>query len=184
MNTAARPSIDGKPGCGIEPLSRLGRDGHHGTAARSYSASEETAKRAEIVTEALSWERTPYHPNARLKGIGVDCAQYPAAVYEAVSLIPHIAPEYSPQWMLHRDEEQFLGWVREYAREIARDQVGPGDFAIWKFGRCFSHGAIVIDLPEVIHAVIRGGGVIRGNADRDEELRSREVKFFTLFGER
>jgi hypothetical protein len=36
-------------------------------------------------------------------------------------------------------------------------------------------------MPEVLHAVIRGGGVLRGNADRDEELRSRPVKFFTLF---
>ena len=144
----------------------------------------ETSKRAAIVTEALSWERTPYHSNARLKGIGVDCAQFPAAVFEAVGLVPHLAPEYSPQWMLHRDEEQFLGWVRDYAVEIEHEQVGPGDFAIWKFGRCYSHGAIVIDLPEVIHAVIIGGGVIRANIDRDEELRSRPVKFFTLFGNR
>lgn len=143
---------------------------------------EDAAKRAEIVAEALSWTATPYHPKARIKGVGVDCAQYPAAVYFAVGLVPDLAPDYSPQWMLHRDEEQFLSWVTPYAREITRDEVGPGDFAIWKFGRCFSHGAIIIDMPEVIHAVIRGGGVIRGNADRDEDLRSREVRFFTLFG--
>ena len=143
-----------------------------------------TASRADVVAEALTWERTPYHSNARLKGIGVDCAQFPAACYGAVGLIPHIEPEYNPQWMLHRDEEQFLGWVRAYAREIERDQLGPGDFAIWKFGRCFSHGAIVIDPPEVIHAVIAGRGVVRANMDRDEELRSRPVKFFTLFGDR
>lgn len=142
------------------------------------------AKRAEIVAEAISWEGTRYHPNARRKGEGVDCAQFPAAVYEAVGLVPHLAPEYSPQWMQHRDEEKFLSWVTPYAREISRDEVGPGDFAIWKFGRCFAHGAIVISLPEIIHAVIRGRAVIRGDVDRDEDLRTREVKFFTLFGER
>jgi cell wall-associated NlpC family hydrolase len=147
-------------------------------------SKEEAVMRAAIVAEALSWERTPYHHRAKIKGVGVDCAMYPAAVFSAVGLIPDITPEYSPQWMLHRDEEQFLGWVREYAVEIEREQVGPGDFAIWKFGRCYSHGAIVIDLPEVIHAVIVGGGVIRANIDRDEELRSRPVKFFTLFGDR
>jgi len=138
--------------------------------------------RDDVVAEAISWELTPYHHRARVKGVGVDCAQFPAAVYEAVGLIPRVAPEYSPQWMLHRDEEQFLGWVRRFAREIDRADVGPGDFAIWKYGRCFSHGAIVIDLPEIIHAVILGGGVVRGNADRDQELCSRPVKFFTLFG--
>lgn len=140
--------------------------------------------RAAVVDEALSWILTPYHHKARLKGIGVDCAQYPAAVYEAVGLIPRIDPDYSPQWMLHRDEEQFLGWVTKYAREIDRAAAGPGDLAIWKFGRCYSHSAIIIDLPEVIHAVIIGGGVLRANIDRDEELRSRPVKFFTLFEER
>ncbi|HWU74408.1 MAG TPA: NlpC/P60 family protein [Sphingomonas sp.] len=139
--------------------------------------------RVDVVREALGWEGTPYHHRARLRGVGVDCAMLPAAVYEAVGLIPRVEPDYSPQWMLHRDEEQFLGWVTRFAREIPRDLVGPGDLAIWKYGRCYSHAAIVIDLPEVLHAVIRGGGVVRGNADRDEELRSRPVKFFTLFGD-
>lgn len=134
-----------------------------------------------VVAEALRWERTPYHPRARVRGVGVDCAQFPAAVYEAAGLIPHIAPDYTPQWMLHRDEEQYLGWVRCYAREIARDAIGPSDFAIWKYGRCYSHGAIVLAPPQVIHAVIRGGGVCRGDMDRDSELASRPVKFFTLF---
>ena len=141
------------------------------------------SRRALVVAEALTWERTPYHHRARIKGVGVDCAQLPAAVYEAVGLIPHVEPEYDPQWMLHRDEEIYLGWARKYGREISRDQVGPGDFVIWKYGRCFSHGAIMLTLdpPEVMHAVIVGGGVCRGNIDRDEELASRPVKFFTLF---
>lgn len=139
--------------------------------------------REQVVREALSWERTPYHHRARVKGVGVDCAQLPIAVYSAVGLIPAIEPDYSPQWMLHRDEEQYLGWVRRFAREIPRAEAGPGDFAIWKFGRCYSHGAIVLDLPHVLHALILGGGVTRGHVDRDEELRSRPVLYFTLFGE-
>lgn len=146
--------------------------------------TETAAKRIEIVAEALTWENTKYHHKARVKGVGVDCAQYPAAVFEAVGMIPYIAPEYSRDWMLHRDEEQFLGWIKQYAYEVERDQVGPGDLAIWKFGRCYSHSAIVIDLPEVIHAVILGGGVLRANIDRDEELRSRPVKFFSVFWDR
>jgi len=137
--------------------------------------------RQDVVREALSWEGTPYHHRARLRGVGVDCAMLPAAVYEAVGLIPHVEPEYSPQWMLHRDEERFLSWVTRFAREIPRTETGPGDLAIWKFGRCYAHAAIVIDLPEVLHAVVRGRAVLRANADRDEDLRSRPVKFFTLF---
>lgn len=136
--------------------------------------------RDEVVAEALTWELTPYHHNARLKGIGVDCAQLPAAVYESVGLIDHLNPEYSPQWMLHRDEEKFLGFILPRSREITREQVGPGDLIVWKFGRTFSHSAIVIDYPEIIHAV-NLNGVIRGNADRDGELQERAVKYFTLW---
>lgn len=136
--------------------------------------------RADVVREALSWEGTPYHPHARIKGVGCDCAQFPAAVYHVVGLIPDLRPVYSPQWMMHRDEEQFLAWVTPYAREIGRGELRPGDFAIWKFGRTYSHGGIVIDPPVVIHAVIVGGAVVRGDMDRDGELQ-RPVRFFSLF---
>jgi len=137
--------------------------------------------RADVVAEALSWEGTPYHPRGRVKGVGVDCAQLPIATFAAVGMIPAINPAYASDWMMHRDEERFLQIVREYGREIDRDHVLPGDFAIWKFGRCYSHGAIIIDLPVVLHAVIRGGGVVRADLDRDVDLASRPVKFFTLF---
>ena len=137
-------------------------------------------RRAAIVQEALSWERTPYHPHARLKGIGVDCAMFPAAVYEAVGMAPHIAPSYTPDWMLHRDEEMFLSFVTPNAREIERGEAGPGDFVIWKFGRTFSHSAIIIDMPTVIHAAIRGAAVIRANMDEDVDLLNRPARFFTV----
>jgi len=107
---------------------------------------------------------------------------FPAEVYEAVGLVPHLDPVYSDQWMMSRDEEQFLSWVLPHATETTRERLGPGDFVIWKFGRCFSHGAIVISPPEIIHAVARAGAVVRGNMDRDTELCERPCRMFTLFG--
>ena len=144
---------------------------------------ENDATRAAIVAEAMEWLGTPYHSHARLKGVGVDCAQLPAAVYEAAGLIPHINPDYSPQAMMHRDGEAYLAWVTPYAREIEREQVAPGDFAIWRYGRSYSHGAIVIEPPLVIHAIIIGSAVVLADMDRDEELCRRPVRFFTLFEE-
>jgi len=138
--------------------------------------------REAVVAEAMTWEGTPYHSGASIKGVGVDCAMFPAAVYHAVGLTPKIEPKYSPDWMMHRDEETFLAWVTPYAREITRDALGPGDFVIWKFGRTYSHGAIVIAPPIVLHAVQEGRAVIRGNMDRDEDLRSRSARYFTLWG--
>lgn len=137
--------------------------------------------REEVVNEALTWEGTPYHHHGRIKGVGVDCAQLPAAVYEAVGLIPHVNPKYSEQWMMSRDEELYLSYVFPHAREITRDQIGPGDFVIWRWGRTFSHGAIVIEPPMVLHAVISAGSVVRANMDEEEELRRRPARFFTVF---
>jgi cell wall-associated NlpC family hydrolase len=142
----------------------------------------EAEARASIVDEAMGWLGAEYHHHARIKGVACDCAQLPAAVFEAVGLIPHLEPEYSPQWMLHRDEELYLQWVRPYAREITREEVQPGDLAMWKFGRTYSHSAIVIDPPTVIHAVQRCRAVVLGNMDQDADLIGRPVLYFTLFG--
>lgn len=143
----------------------------------------EAQERAAIVAEAREWLGTRYHEHATIKGVATDCAMFPFCVAKAVGRIPADAPppEYSSQSMLHEDREHYLGFVRQWAREIERDQVLPGDFAIFRYGRSYSHGAIVTDLPEVIHAVIRGNGVILGNIDRDDDLLNRKVKFFTLF---
>ena len=64
-------------------------------------------------------------------------------------------------------------------REIAREAVQPGDFAIWRYGRTFSHGAILVGSSHIVHAV-RGQGVVLGDLDRDEDLTARPKKLFTL----
>jgi len=52
---------------------------------------------------------------------------------------------------------------------------------IWKFGRTYSHSAIIIDPPVVLHAVIRGAAVVRADMNRDTDLAERPRRFFTLF---
>lgn len=140
----------------------------------------EAEARAAIVAEAMTWLKTPYHHRARIKGAGVDCAQLPIAVYADLGLIPPIDPTYVRDWHLHRSEELYLGWVERYAEEIERDAVRPGDFGLWKYGRTFSHGAIAVDPPVMIHAYL-GRGVELIDVTGDEEMRTREARFFTLF---
>jgi cell wall-associated NlpC family hydrolase len=134
--------------------------------------------RAAVVAEALSWLNTPYHPHARLKGAGVDCAMLPAEVYEAAGLIPHVEPEHYPvDWHLHRDEERYLSVVLAHARETT--YVQPGDLVLYKWGRCFAHGGIVIQWPTIVHAFI-GQGVVEANGTAGR-LADREHKFYTLW---
>ena len=55
----------------------------------------------------------------------------------------------------------------------------PADFVVFKFGRAFSHGAIVVNWPAIIHSYIPRG-VMLGDALHDGELIGREIKIFEL----
>jgi NlpC/P60 family putative phage cell wall peptidase len=128
-------------------------------------SDEESRQRAAVVAEARTWLGTPYHHEARLKGIGVDCAQLLAGIFSAPSvalIAPPQIPHYPPDWHLHRDAERYLGIILAHAREFDPPAAGPlpGDVVLWKFGRCFSHGAIVLAWPTVIHAYVGKGCVL------------------------
>jgi NlpC/P60 family putative phage cell wall peptidase len=143
----------------------------------------EAEQRQAVVAEALTWLGTPYHHRACVKGAGVDCAMLPLAVYKAVGFVPeHTEAEAYPQdWHLHRDEERYLAFVRRFAREIEREALGPGDFVVWRWGRTFSHGAIVLSPPRVIHAFVEAERVSIDDMSVHEELRTRPVKCFSLW---
>ena len=115
--------------------------------------AQEQEQRQGVVDEALTWLRTPHHHRGRLKGVGVDCLTFPAMVYQAVGLVPLLPElEYSEQWFLHKSEEIVLIWVVKYGREIKGPPL-PGDLVLYQYGHCFSHGGIVLDWPQIIHAI-------------------------------
>ncbi len=153
-------------------------------------SDQETRQRAAILAEARSWLGTPYHHEARVKGAGVDCAQLLYAVYRHAGRIPAFdIPHYPPDWHLHRDTERYLGFVLDHAVEIAGPPL-PGDIAIWKFGRCFSHGAIVLEWPRIIHAYVgrpcevedagRASYLTHIGESSADHGKERPRKFFTL----
>src|SRR5262249_33983795 len=108
-------------------------------------------RRAAVLATARDWLATPYHHMGRVKGAGTDCLMLLAEVYAACSVVPKISvPFYPPDWHLHRSAERYLDGVTRYAREI--EAPGPGDIALFKFGRCFAHGVIVVEWPRLIHA--------------------------------
>ena len=136
-------------------------------------------KRVAVTREAETWLGTPYHHMGRVKGAGTDCLMMLAEVYEAADVVPHIeVPFYSPDWNLHRDAERYLEGIMGYAREIPGPPQ-PGDVALFKFGRCFAHGAIVIEWPRLIHAW-HSAGVLYADAEQPQ-LAGRPVRFFDPF---
>lgn len=138
------------------------------------------ATRAAVVAEAESWIGTRFHHEARVKGAGVDCLMLLAEVYERAGVIGHVAPpHYVPDWHLHQGAEKYMEGLLRYAHEID-GPPSPGDIALFRFGRTFSHGAIVTEWPRVIHAYWKIG-VVRGGADL-YPLRDRPARFFSPFG--
>jgi cell wall-associated NlpC family hydrolase len=118
-------------------------------------------------------------------------------------------PHYPPDWHLHRSTERYLDGLLQFSRERhppapvlvnrrartgraggvshpacgEREKAGvipqPGDVALFRFGRCFSHGAIVVDWPVVIHAWHKGGVLMTDG--RQPLLAGRTVRFFDPF---
>lgn len=141
----------------------------------------EWEERETICRIAKTYVGTPYRDCAKIKGAGADCATLLAMVYEEAGVESPIQYDpYSPQWYLHRNEELYLNKVLERAREITEDEAKPADIVMYKFGRCFSHGAIIVEpgWPNIIHAFKQAGIVTLGNGATGQ-LQDRERRFFT-----
>jgi cell wall-associated NlpC family hydrolase len=141
-------------------------------------------KRCRVIECSRSWKGTKYHHHANVKGGGVDCLYFIAESYREAGVIDvKDIPHYQFQWNLHKGDETYMDGILRYAHEITSPL--PGDIALWKIGRTFSHAAIVIDWPHIIHAVI-GTGVTEENVDQAvwlkfDHKKLRPVKFFSYW---
>ena len=148
----------------------------------------EQAQRQAVLSVAESWIGTPFHHQGRAKGRqgGVDCAMLLLEVFLSAGVIDaKLAKQrfsYSQQWHLHREQERYLEMVRSLGgREITTPL--HGDIAVWKIGRAYSHGAIVLLWPCIIHAAAAPvGACVLDNAYSSAlNLNQYPVKFFTAW---
>jgi len=144
----------------------------------------ETITPADVISEATKWLRTPFHDDAKRLGVGVDCARFIEAVFQGIGIKLEDFPPYSPQWHLNRDQELFAEHVLKYCDEIPAEAVRPGDIVLWRFGRCYSHGAIYCGRGEVIHAMKADGFVRFSGIDEGllAETKRRKRRYFRWKG--
>lgn len=138
-------------------------------------------QRQAVLDEAGTWLGTPWEHNAAVKGGGVDCGRFPLNVYVNCGLVASEAvDDYPIDWALHRDEERYLQMLGRYCSPVGKPL--PGDIVVFRFGRSYSHGAIVRDYPLIIHA-LRGekAGVVYGHALQGQ-LKCRERLFYSPVG--
>jgi cell wall-associated NlpC family hydrolase len=129
----------------------------------AFATAEEADGRARIVDEGLSWVGTPFRNCADIKGRqgGIDCAMLLVRCYVDTGRLAPFDPRvndegervgYPADWMLHRSEERFLGWIEDKLGAHRVDAPRLADVLVYYYGRCYSHGAIMINSEEVVHA--------------------------------
>lgn len=120
-----------------------------------------------VLKEAHRWLNTPYHHGAAVHGAGVDCLMLLCCVYSAAGVVPWVDPRpYPTDWMLHRSEEMYLLGLGNHAQPIpAGETPQPADVITFRFGRTFSHAAIVVAWPEIIHAYLPARRVTLDSAE-------------------
>lgn len=142
-------------------------------------------RRADVVREALTWLGTPYHHHGRIKGAGVDCLMLLCEVYARCGLVPPVDPgSYAHDWHLHRSEELYARGLMDYASRVEARPPAPGDIVLFKFGRTFSHGGVVVDAGAnlrgalIVHSYL-GRGVVATRLAEDP-LAGRPMQLWSL----
>ena len=149
--------------------------------------------RAQVVAEARSWLRTPYHKNGRVKGVGVDCGTLLLCVFlaggflseEDVRTFDRLCPP-NQDWFVHSADEKYVALVIRHARHVLTAisyrtlEALPGSIAVTRHDHAakrWNHGGIVTEWPRVIHAV-GGHGVREVDATNDDMWNFREICIF------
>jgi cell wall-associated NlpC family hydrolase len=136
-----------------------------------FESEAEAKARAAVIVEALSWIGTPFKNCSDIKGPqgGVDCAMLMVRANVDTGRLPPFDPRpYPASWMLHNREERFLGIIRDQLGGIEVETPRVADNLVFKFGLCFSHGGILINADELVHAYIRSGIVHVSRRDEQE----------------
>lgn len=137
-----------------------------------------TAEQLAAVRAACeAWKGTPFHHAARVRGVGVDCANLLIGVYGDAGLVPPIRlGDYPQAWMLHRDRERFVEQLSEHADEVREAELAAGDTVLMRYARCFSHAAIYLGERVIFHAYVgRAAGF-----DHLDAYMPRAMRFFRL----
>jgi cell wall-associated NlpC family hydrolase len=124
--------------------------------------------RQAIVTEALSWEGTPFHVASYSKGPGggVDCAGLVMATFATLGMVvQEPLPYIDPQHASHNRRSLILEWLtghpdlcRDVSGEVTLDKFGQkgilvGDVVCYRYGLCVHHCGIAISQVYTMQAV-------------------------------
>jgi cell wall-associated NlpC family hydrolase len=160
---------------------------------RTLIFCDQSQQRDRVVAQARQWIGTPYHNCADVLGVGVDCGMLIVRAFVDAGLCAPFDPRpYPPDWHLHRGEERYLGFVFDRCAEIdtkSGELPREGDVAVFRYGRCYSHGGIVTKAAArkeditLVHAFWPAKVVLEEELSRNVQLSSpsRAARFFSYW---
>lgn len=123
-----------------------------------------TTTRLDVVQEARNWLGTPYHHQARLKGVGVDCVGLVIGICREIGLMASDfdVPVYARQpdgLTLLREANMHLAYLPD-----GQASMQPGDVVVVRFAGHPQHVGLIADYVHgglsIIHAASNAGRVI------------------------
>lgn len=135
--------------------------------------------RQNVVDEALTWLGTPFHHEARVKGIGADCVGVVLGIAVNVG-IRVMDREHYPAYPIHGI---FCEAVDSQTNAVDLIDVLPGDLMKFKWGRDPQHLAIIVSVNpvKIVHAYAQVGCCILSGFDVLWQARFTDARRFREF---
>lgn len=114
--------------------------------------------RAALIAEALTWQGTPFHHQAALKGVGCDCIGLVRGALGALGIEAHSVPS---NYSRGPDPTALLAAVEasDQLVEIRVADARPGDLLLFRVKRDPRHFALLVDDQTMVHADVSYGVV-------------------------
>jgi len=127
---------------------------------------DEQEQRSKVVEVAVRYLGTPYRHMGRSTG-GMDCVHLPLEAFEQAGITPHRVIDYYPEdWAMHNADPRYVREMEAFGMRKVGREPKPGDMAMFTWGLCISHGALVVEWPRIIHAYKPAKAVVYGNATK------------------
>mgnify|MGYP006921289976 CR=1 FL=1 len=137
----------------------------------------------ELRAIVATWLGTPFHDQAGIKGVGVDCVHLWAEIMvEAGHLQSYVFPRYHLDAGHHDDASALLAWFEAHPGfrmvngPLRSAEPMPGDLYCYRIGKSAHHLAGCVEWPRGVH-VMRGTTVCEMRFD-DPTFASRFVASF------
>ena len=134
--------------------------------------------RADVLAAARGWIGTPFHHQARVKGVGVDCAGVVIGVARELLLVD---PDFDvTAYPRQPDGVSLIGWCDQYMLRIDQQAMQAGDVVVVNFDDHPQHIGILSEYRHgglsVIHALSKAHRVIETRL-----LFSRAMRFVAAY---